>query len=363
MRICKKKIVLSLAVLAALVSWSSAAQAQEQGCFQSIVADAIPTEAGDIEKMAQWLEPTIASPQFVESIADRRRLKLAMRALEATGLRPEKTECRFDGKVRNSDKRRDRQDEIECTHRSRRAAESLDLDLAQGKVKYMNADRSYDGASGIDSQITASQAIGKVSDVLGQVGVPAAEVSGFTSTLLKAAAVPIVQGVPDPSRAEVRVAEVHVIGRRSVDQLPVYDSIVRAAVGADGRIARMKIQWPNFCVTPGLVDDLTKMVMSRAEVLDAMAKTLERDNGCDTLSGLRAEIMYVPAQTHMESALTEIGSAGDEDQSTNTIDEECYVPAIVMQATPLEPEEDSGQISMGAPEYVVSLFKDTGERG
>ena len=94
--------------------------------------------------------------------------------------------------------------------------------------------------------------------------------------------------------------------------------------------------------------------MTRQELIDEIIETLGEQNGCGTLSRVFSRIMYVQSN---QSEGAEPTDNRDEDETSGGGTDPCYTPALVLYAVPVEPEEDSGEDALGAPEYVVPLLR------
>jgi hypothetical protein len=352
-----KHRVLALSASLALAAFSGGpARAGGTTCsdFVTLAANALPPQVGDMAFMQALLSPEVAQPQLPDALRDPKLLKRALKTIGAGKLAPDRSECRFDGKVHRREQGRDPADELECRFRGGKTGESLDLELDRGKVSYLNPMRSYDGASGVENRVSDADAQAMARAAAMAFQCPSDEISPLRLTRLKAAMVPVMDDRPDLQNAQVHVAEVHVLASRHVGGTPVHGSLLRVAIDAEGRVARMHVRWPRFCVVPGLGQDLANTLLSRADVLDAIVETLGEQNACQTLGKLRARIEYVRAgeatgQAEEPDPRDESPGAGEGAR--------CYVPALVLQATPIEPEEDSGGLSMGAPEYIVPLLR------
>ncbi|HYB97977.1 MAG TPA: hypothetical protein VEC57_02475 [Candidatus Limnocylindrales bacterium] len=373
------KTVVTVAFLFSVALLGSAPAAAQQSCedFRTLAEGAVPSTVGDRSVMDQLLNPPIAKPQLPDFLADPTNMRRALKLLGSRGLRADPSDCRFAGKLRKGAVGQDPGQEIDCTLRSRRANEAARLDLARGKVTYLNSDRNHDGAAGIENTTSDQDAVARTMQAALAWGVPGEEIrppgNGLLVRHLMASSVPLVDERPITEQAKTHTAEIHVITGRHVGGVPVFGSLLKTAIDVNGQVARTHIRWPRFCLVPGLQQNLDETLMSREEVIQKVVETLGAQNKCGTLSKLRANIMYVRTSQESEA---EVNDSRDESNTTRGDDdrgvagedpadggEPCYMPALTLHAFPNEPEPDSGQIGMGAPEYVVPLIRADPTRG
>ncbi len=354
-----------LSVLLIIVAATPVVAQEKQTCpeFRSLAEKAVPERVGDLATMQALLDPAFEPTRFPETLADKKTRKKARKALGAKRFKRDSKNCRSDGRTRGRAED-GAPGEVDCLYRSRKG-EVLRLDAERGKVTLLNLGRDYDAAGGIDNKVTDSAAEASTMQTALAIGLPRAELAETHVTRLKAASVPVVDNKPDLARAEVYVAEVHVTARREIAGTPVFDSGLRSAIDVNGEVARMRLRWPRFCVAKLPEGDLSKTLMSRQEVVDTVVETLAEQNACRTLDRLSAQIMYVRAEPDQDF---EYGDGRDEKGSRSDIGaaaggEGCFLPALVTHAVPVEAPEDSGEISMGAPEYIVPLLRADRTRG
>lgn len=342
------------------------ARAQNQTCseFAQFALGALQdSQVGSSAYMAGLLATQPAAPQFVEKIADKTFRKRAAYLLGVSGLKTSATECRFDGKVSAravASPWGDRLDEdatIDCVERSKTGA-FLRVKLAEGQFKLLNPARSFKFASSPENALTPQDAVSRVLEIVPQLGIPSTETApeSAMARVVYAAASPT---SPTAGGVVRKAAEVMTLVGREVAGLPVFDSGLTAAVDAQGRIARLNVRWPYFCVAPGLAQKVQTLTLSKTQVVANVAERLGQDNACSSLEKLSAEVMWV--RTNQVDGGPETQDDRDESETDPKgpfASEPCYVPALVVRATPNQPRaEGDGSISMGAPEYVIPLFK------
>ncbi len=300
--------------------------------FKQFAEEAMPRQVGDREWMSTALKPEIARPQLGEGFDPTR----AQRVIR------DRLYMESDGSKRGTDPftRHEKQ-----THRGRQGS-VMRIDLARGKIAYLNRQRGHDALSGKENEISEEEAIEIAANALKTFGVPVSEVDrrNLETRVLVAAGRDSRGGEPTRRRAEV-----HVRVPRQVGNIPVFDSFLRTAVNAKGEIARLSVQWPDFALVPGLMVENT---LTREEVTGLLLERLAESHLCGTLSNLVLKIAYVQADQLAVSS-----TEADEGDRENSTADRGYLPALVVYGVPVEPEEDSGEISMGAQQFVIPLLQ------
>jgi len=166
------------------------------------------------------------------------------------------------------------------------------IDLVDHRVRYVNLDRQFDWAASPHIGWSPSTSQAMAMSVFGALSLPTTEidparccrVDTMMGSLFEAA---------DPSDipSTTYEAERMVTIQRTVNGLPVMESMVRASVSNTGQIARLLVRWPRFLLPAGLV------LRSRAQVLDELAQHLT-DVEFGASVGLTGYIAYERAGDH-----------------------------------------------------------------
>jgi hypothetical protein len=242
------------------------------------------------------------------------------------------------------DNREDGQGKLDCTFRNADIGSIMRVKLDKGKIAYLNPARAYDAAGGTENRVSRDEAIKITNEVIQAFGVPPAEIDTRPPEvrLLKVAG----QDSERKNPPEIHRAEVQVRLARQVGGTPVFDSDAKTAINVQGEVARLHIKWQDFQLPRRLQ---SQQPLSRKAVVDQINAELSRTHLCDSLSRLEAFIAYVQVQ---EVAVTE----GRDDETGGALAGDGFVPALVVYALPVEPEEDSGKTVAGPQQLTFPLL-------
>lgn len=158
------------------------------------------------------------------------------------------------------------------------------IDRQRGKVRYINRDRdwSYDKR---DAKVPDdARAKDVFAGALKQMDFPTEEIADIRIATQVAAGA----AAGDRKTKDEFPMYRFVTATRKIKDLPVYDSKVYAAVGAQSEIQRLQIIWPTFQLTRNL------KLRSRDDVVrEAVAQILEQDPRPDIK--INAKLAYAPA--------------------------------------------------------------------
>jgi hypothetical protein len=317
-----------LLVLAASVE----AQKCEKG-FLDLVDRSVPADVGNTDVIAALLKPEIARPQLSEAF-DRTQAAAAV----GDKLVLDRTKCP------SSSSEEDGQGQLDCTFRNGDIGSIMRVKLDKGRIAYLNPARGYEAARGVENKVTRDQALKITNEVLGALGVPLAEIDMLNPEfrILKVAG----QDSELKNPPEIHRAEVQIRLARHVGKTPVFDSEAKVAINGAAQVARLHIKWQDFHLPAGLA---SRQPLSRKAVVQQIDAELSRTHLCDSLSRLDAYIAYVQVQ---EVPVTE----RVDDDKAGVLGGDGFVPALVVYAVPVEPEEDSGKISMGGQQLTFPLL-------
>jgi hypothetical protein len=306
----------------ALVSANSAAQAQDTvptTCpgFREMAEAAVPQAVGDRDLMGRLLAVKV-SPQLSQTFAPR-----ALGRAVGDPLRSD-PDCRPTG----------------CVLRGAGSGSLLQFKLSAGRAVYLNPDRRFLAAAGLDNQVSEAQATRATREALSALGLPFSELGRIDVRPLMAAA----QDTLLLTRTQVLRAEVHVNLTRQVEGTRVFASRAVAAIGRDGHVARLYVQWPDFAIVPGLRPENTR---PRPAVVAELLEKVSADNPCGTVARVLAHIAYVPA------SLLEPSGEDDGDHGEKTAG---FAPGLVVTVVPPEARETPGQIALGEQQLLLPLL-------
>ncbi|MBC8292710.1 MAG: hypothetical protein H8E45_06035 [Proteobacteria bacterium] len=358
MKTTKRNITGLVAVFAALQLTVVPAQSQ-QSCTElfDLAAGALPSLVGDVPTM-EALASVAGDPGIAASMSgDKKALKTALKSVDGRSLKANKGDCRFDGRRKRSDGRHD-EESVHCDYKARKTGATLSIKAAEGRLTFLDPTRSFQAQSDPDNAVTDTEAAEKIKAVAIAFGLDESQLDYQLADIarVKVASVPLVDGYPDTNAATVQVAEVYAAVPRQVQGTGVYGSRIQASIDHRGQVARMHLRWPEFRVCKGLASSpLGLNVLDRSKVTTAVVEEIGEQWACGTAVGMRSSIMYVPASDveGPDSGTDEAnGSAGREDDGAGG----CYVPALVVQVTGVEPLEDSGDLSSPGVEYLLPLL-------
>ena len=324
-----------------LATTAGAQPSAQDACpeFARLAEAAVPQRVGDRQLVAGLLRPDVTQPQLGRAFTVDR----ARQAVQDPALTDKALPCPPEAEGHNGHGER--------TFPGQEGT-LLRADLDRGQIAYLNRQRSVGALQVKEGAITQERAIEAAIRTAEALGVPVAELDrkGLSARALIAAG-------RDPDRRQpatkVQTA-IHVRIPRQIGNVPVFDSYLQAAVNPSSEIARLHVQWPDFALVYGLS---VESALPRQRVVQNLRETLAETHLCGTLSRVRAEIAYVPADQLAISS-----SEGDEgDKRPNGVARP-FVPALVVYAVPVEPEENSGKIGMGAQQFVIPLFRGAGDR-
>jgi hypothetical protein len=344
----KRTILAAIASLGLLLP--SAGQALECLEIAERLDRAIPPEVGDPAVVERLLNPRVASPQLSESFS----LVRAALAVRDPSLFLPKTSCEEEEHMtpRHGSSSGAAHQAVfghlpkprrgaprDCTHWSK-SGKQLRERGSEGRYAYLNPDRSHRGftQNGV-SQADAAEATLRALLVL---GVPRSEIDprGVETRDLVLMAQALGSGAQLGEKRTAR-AEVHVLYPRQVEGTPVFDSFGRAAIDAKGEVARLHVNWPDFCIPESA---RSRSARSRSEIIAEALATIQNAGPCQEIGAVGAGLVYA----HLPALKDRSGVSAEDDDSAAGDDGECYVPAVLVTAVGRpEQEEDlalAGQI-------------------
>jgi hypothetical protein len=305
----------------AIASAASVAQAQDPApnCpgFREMAEAAVPPAVGDRELMGRLLAVEVG-PQLSQTFAPR--------ALGHAVRDPFRSDpdCGPTG----------------CVLRGASSGSLLQFKLSAGRVVYLNPDRRFMAAAGHENEVTEAQATRAAREALSALGLPLSEAGRLDVRALMAA----VQDAPLLTHVQVLRAEVHVNLTREVEGTQVFASRSVAAIGTDGRVARLYVQWPDFTIVPGLGPAGT---LPRSAVVAALLEKMSADNPCGTVARVLARMAYVPDALLDPSSEDEV-ERGERDGG--------FAPGLVVTVVPPEARETPGQIALAEQQFLLPLL-------
>lgn len=141
--------------------------------------------------------------------------------------------------------------------------------------------------------------------ILGELGIPAAEIGGSDVNTQMAADGNVSSLKPDRVRAILKLFSAN----RRVNKLPVFGSNALIAITGKGEVQRLKTQWPMFRM------DARDALLTRADVLDRAGDALV-DQEMAATSVLRAQIGYAPADNTVGSPYVPVALISAMDRKT-----------------------------------------------
>ena len=161
---------------------------------------------------------------------------------------------------------------------------TLRLDPARGYARYISRQRAYQHGITPPVGIGKARALDLAMDASAELELPLDEEAGnvYVEEVHMSANA---KGSQEAPRTYVR--ETQVIVKRTVNGIPVVGSELRASVGNDGQIARLKVRWPEFSIsrTVGVL---------RAEsdvVREAVVRVVAQEEHVDEVL---TRVVYVP---------------------------------------------------------------------
>lgn len=149
------------------------------------------------------------------------------------------------------------------------AGEFFRIDTAAGRVRYASRPRQFDWNGSPHTAWPEATARGLVMGAFGALGVPTAELDPARCCRADLVSGSLFETAnPSQTPSDTYDAERMITIQRTINNLPVIESMVRASVSNTGQIARLLVRWPRFVMPAGMV------LRSRAEVLDELAQHL-----------------------------------------------------------------------------------------
>ena len=297
--------------------------------FVRLVEAALPREVGDAAALGKLLQPRVG-PQLSRAFDP-------AKAAAALGdqLAAEKPCCPDPAGERHRAEQRF----------TAATGSTLEADLDNGRLSYLNPGRSFDAAKSADNKVERERALATALEAFRALGVPAAELDKAADVrAIKVAG----RGTERGARPLVRRAEVSVLVPRRIDGTPVFDSSAKAAIDAEGRVARLHLRWPDFALAAGLT---AERVRPRAEVVRELAAELSARDRCGTLERVDLHVAYVSL-----AELDAEPSGDDEGETAAPPPRARFVPALVVYALPRAVKEDSGELQSAGLQLVTPLF-------
>jgi hypothetical protein len=171
------------------------------------------------------------------------------------------------------------------------------LDRQAGKVRYINRERAWRFERHATTKaVESKQALEVVGNLTEKLGLPKEEMSQMRVDTQMAGGAPVGSKVIKDLFEMYRVVTIS----RSVNQLPVYGSQIRAAVSNEGMVQRAQMVWPAFGLSPDLTlrkrPDVVKQTVDEILVQDPMADIhMKAVLGYALRSQGDEDLRYVPA--------------------------------------------------------------------
>lgn len=337
----------------------------QQNCDLDLTArvtDALPDAVGDSQAIAALLTPRIAPRQLSQAFRPGR----AAQAVHDHQLNPKPKSCekvdagghhggRHNDHVVHSSvatlKPNSHTHMKDCIYKSRDKAQ-LRAKVSEGRYAYVNWNRSHRGFA--ENEISQQTAASRTLQALIRFGVPRAEISTSNPQIrdLVLSAQALGSDSTITSRRQAR-AEVHVLYQRRVGDVPVFDSFGRAAVDVNGKLARLHINWPDFCIPEGAYAHNAR---SAREVINSIVGSITAAGPvCDTVGGVGVKLAYVQVD-----ALTDPITNISDDEGPSATNPKCFVPSVVVAVVGPDPGEDSGKVSLAGQLLAVPLLRSLG---
>ncbi|MDH5575883.1 MAG: hypothetical protein OEY80_10400 [Nitrospirota bacterium] len=146
------------------------------------------------------------------------------------------------------------------------------LDRQAGKVRYINRERAWQFDRHASTKaVESKQALEVVANLTQKLGLPKEEMSQTRVDTQMAGGAPVGSKMIKDLFEMYRVVTIS----RSVNQLPVYGSQIRAAVSNEGMVQRAQMVWPAFGLSPDLTlrkrPDVVKQTVEEIMAQDPMA--------------------------------------------------------------------------------------------
>lgn len=300
-----------------------------------LVKKSLPKEIGNNDFLSDLLKPEFDTKQLSQRF-NREQLIEAMDDV----LRLPASECQTGGQDNTGNKAdtKDR-DSGENTVPNRLQQDKcgsmksrVKINLAQGKVTYLNPERSFKFNKNQANRVQKAVAEKLALNLLESIGVPVKEL-GRSEVRELIAAGRDSKNKLKPSRLR---AELHVRVGRKIGNLPVFDSEAKVAVSSKAQAARLHLSWPDFVLEPKLAQ---RKPHSPDTIIQMATKALSGKNQCNKYSRINSVIAYAPSSTKRNS-----------DRKIR------YIPSLIVYAIPPEPKEDSGQIAQPGVQVTIPLI-------
>ena len=177
------------------------------------------------------------------------------------------------------------------------------LDAERGYVRYISRERAYQPGKALLAGFGETKALDVAHMAVAELQVPLDEQAGdiTVSEVHMAANEKDATGEP-----RIYVRETMVVIERSVNGIPVVGSELRTSVTNDGRIARLKLRWPEFQIT----DNARRLRSSREVVKEAVARVVAQE---DRVADVESRVVYLPVEGGFVPALEVSVIAADGD--------------------------------------------------
>lgn len=319
----------SRALTLLLFGIAAAGSAQDRPDLLRLVTEALPPVVGDPTGVQRLFSPEISRPQLSEGF----RIEALEQAVGET-LIPDPG-CAATAPLSA---------QVSCLQRGK-GGSVLRHDLRKGKIDYINPERRFDWQSGIINSVTPEETRTKALRLATALALPQSEIP---ASRIKVRGLNLGAADGDGRQPSVSLrAEVHVRVPRQVAGLPVLGSRFHAVVDARGQIARLHADWPDFAMRSGLAED---PVLSREEVARRIAAQLSESFAPEDLAGVEIVTAYVPVD-RLDGRDTPDREEGSEGEPL------LFEPALVIHAIPVEPAEDSGEVSLPILELTQPLLE------
>lgn len=324
------------AIAVLLLGISAAASAQDRQTppeLVRLVAAALPPAVGDPAAVKRLFSPEISRPQLSEAF----RIDAIQKAVGET-LAPDPG-CTQKAPVAALAA------PVPCLHRGS-GGSVLRNDLRQGKIDYINPARRFDWQSGIPNSVAPEAARATALRLAAEIALPRSEI---LTSQVKVRSLNIAAADGEGRQPPVSLrAEVHVRVPRQVGGTYVLGSRFHAVVDARGQVARLHADWPDFALRPGLSED---QVLSREEVARRIAARLAESFTPKDLAEVVIVTAYVPVDR--------LGGRDipDQEDGSRGAERPLFEPALVIHAIPVEPAEDSGEMSLPILEITQPLLE------
>lgn len=350
-----KNVLAALGAVCSINTTAALAEGDPAEFFQllvNVLPETIGSQEANARLLEKWLKPPIAEPQLSKAFDP---VKASTAVDRRTRLLPQ-ADC-FRRKPPLGDPSAVNDD---CVYQAGDPAGSgpavkLRFNLPKGKIAYLHRARSFDAGKSPGVEIKPEAATELALNTARSFGIPLSELAmqHLDVRELFAAASPTTRGETVQKRAEIHVRIPRIVG-----ELPVFDSGLMVAVGANSagapQVARLRTAWPDFAILPGLSPE---QALDREELIRHIAEDLAEDTHAQTLDVKRTQafIAYVPA-AHMDLCADPGDEDGAEKEPRPQDLSRAYVPALVLFSVPNE-EVDPNNLSTAVAQQSFPLLK------